>query len=148
MDKKSDDLSLQALLLVDHIYRDRGSGKFILAGVFQRVFAPEFPTNFGRTVGIYLSILGLDGQAEIEIRFIDPEDGKVWMRRQGIPISSQTPGLPVELAVEVPHMPLPHAGTFLFQVWSGEMKLGEIPLIVEKVETQNESALVELDRNE
>jgi hypothetical protein len=124
-------LRLQAMLLADNIYRDQRSGKYILAGIFQRLYAPDFPTKFGRTVGIFISFSGLVGEAVVEIRFVDLQDMKVWMHREAIPVSSGSADLPVELAVEVPQMPLPHAGKFVFQVWVNGMELGEIPLIAE-----------------
>jgi hypothetical protein len=136
INQANESLRLQALLMADHIYRDQTSGKYILAGVFHHLYSPAFPVTFGRSIGLYISLLGMSGEAEMEIKFVDLQDGHVWLRGEAIKISNPSPGEPVELAIEVPQVPLPHAGDFAFQVWVNGLELGQVKLMVESSTAQ------------
>ena len=50
--------ALQALLLADHVYRDEVTGKYVIAGTFHQVNVEEFPATLGKTVGIFVSLMG------------------------------------------------------------------------------------------
>jgi hypothetical protein len=118
------EIRLQAMLLADHIYRDQGTGKYVIAGTFHQLNVAAFPTTFGRTIGIFISLSGLTASTEIEIEFLDAASGEVLMRTQSLKVSCEEPELPVEFSVEVPPLPLPHAGRYLFRLAADGAVLG------------------------
>ncbi len=120
-----DGVKLQALVLADHIYRDHDSGKYVIAGTFHQVNVPAFPGSLGKTVGIFISLSGLDGTVEVRLEFVDAASGEVLMSTQRMQMYGEDRRLPVELAVEVPPLPLPHAGYYLFRLAADGRVLGE-----------------------
>ncbi len=123
-------IKLESLLLADHIYRDQGSGKYVIAGTFHQLNVADFPTTFARTIGIFVSVSGLMGKTCIELEFLDASSGEVLVRTQSLEVSCEDPFLPVEFAVEVPPLPLPHAGRYLFRLAAGGAVLGAATVIV------------------
>jgi hypothetical protein len=121
---------LQALLLADHIYRDEGSGKYVIAGTFYQLNVAAFPITFARTIGVFVSLSGLKGKTSIDLEFVDTSSGEVLMRTQSIEVSCDDPDLPVEFAVEVPPLPLPHAGRYLFRLAADGTVVGAVAVSV------------------
>jgi len=124
------EVRLQALLLADHIYRDQGSGKYVIAGVFHQLNVAAFPTTFGKTIGVFVSLSGLSGNTGLDLEFLDASSGQVLMRTQSLEVSCEDPDMPVEFAVEVPPLPLPGAGHYLFQLTANGTVLGTAPVFV------------------
>jgi hypothetical protein len=128
-------VTMQALLLADVIYREQGTGKYILAGTFHQLNVSGFPTTFPRTVGVFASVLGLEGPADLAFEFVDDVDGNVLMRTQSLEISSDAPDVPVQLALEVPRLPLPHAGRYWVRLLMNGSVLGAAPVHVHDMES-------------
>lgn len=124
------EIRLQALLLADHIYRDQVSGKYVIAGTFYQLNVAALPITFGRTIGVFVSLSGLKGKMGIGLEFVDTSNGEVLMRTQSLEVSCDDPDLPVEFAVEVPPLPLPHAGRYLFRLVADGGVVGTVAVSV------------------
>lgn len=118
-------LQLGALIVADHIYRDEGSGKYVIAGTFHHLNVPGFPTTFGRSLGIFVSFCGLEGKADLDLDFVEDATGEVLMRTRSMAVSCERPEQPVDLALEVPPLPLPRAGRYVFRLTADGTVLGE-----------------------
>lgn len=119
---------LGALLLADHIYRDEVSGKHVIAGTFHQLNVAAFPITFARTIGVYLAFRGCAGKATIDLDFVEAASGEILMRSRAMEIVCDDPGRSVELALEVPPLPLPRAGQYLFRLTVNGHVLGEAAL--------------------
>jgi hypothetical protein len=128
------DLRLRALLVADHIYRDDGSGKYVIAGTFHQLNVPAFPTTFARTVGIFVSLSGLLGKATLDLDFVEAASGEVLLRTRALEVSGEDAEQPVELALEVPPLPLPRAGRYVFRLTVDGTVLGEVAVSVRSPE--------------
>lgn len=124
------EVRLQSLLLADHIYRDQSSGKYVIAGTFYQLNVAAFPITFARTIGVFVSLSGLKGKTGIDLEFVDTSNGEVLMRTQSLEVSCDDPDLPVEFAVEVPPLPLPHAGRYLFRLAADGAVVGTVAVSV------------------
>lgn len=127
-------IKLQSLLVADAIYRDEGSGKYVIAGVFHQINVPAFPTTFARSIGIFVSLSGLTGKANIDIEFFDSLSGEVLLRMRSLQISCDGPNQPVDFAVEVPPLPLPHSGSYQFRLLANGGLLGTTSVLVKAPE--------------
>ncbi len=116
--------------MADHIYRDQDSGKYVVAGVFHQLNVAKVPTTFPRTIGIFVSIYGLTGKTDIDLEFIDTSNGEVLMSTNAMEIFCEDRNSPVEFAVEVPPLPLPHTGQYLFRLVANGTALGSTALTV------------------
>jgi len=125
----SSELRLQALLLADHIYRDEGSGKYVIAGTFHQVNVATFPTTLVRTVGIFVSLSGLTGKAALDVELVEVASGESLMRTRSMEVSCDHPDQPVELALEVPPLPLPRPGRYVFRLLVNGAPLGEATVL-------------------
>ena len=123
-------IRLQALLLADHIYQDQGSGKYVIAGTFHRLNVAAVPTTFARTIGVFVSLSGLTGKTGIDLDFVDALSGEVLICTRSLEVACEDPDLPVEFAVEVPPLPLPHSGRYLFRLMVAGMVLGTAAVTV------------------
>jgi hypothetical protein len=124
------EIRLQALLLADHIYRDQDTGKYVIAGTFYQLNVAAFPITFGRTIGAFVSLSGLKGKTGIDLEFVDTSSEEVLMRTQSLEVFCDDPDLPVEFAVEVPPLPLPHAGRYHFRLVAGGSVVGAVAVFV------------------
>jgi len=141
---------LQALVLADHIYQDKSTGKMVIAGTFNRlnVFtgnAPpdaasrpaqptEQPSEGLRKLGYreickvgspwaYVSLTELHGTVPLELRYVDLSNNAVLLRVE-LSVKSGSPLDTVEVAVQLPVLPTPHAGTYALELLSNNEPVG------------------------
>lgn len=122
--------SLIALLLADGVYEDAESGKFVVAGVFHRMRSAKFPALFPRSVWAYVSLSGLLGTATVALRYVDRDTGDVLLDTPPVELESRDATAPISFCVEVPPLPLPHAGLFSLDLLVGGERIGRTPVLV------------------
>ncbi|MCA8938530.1 MAG: hypothetical protein KDB07_01875, partial [Planctomycetes bacterium] len=66
---------VKAFLLCDQAIQSV-DGKHSIVGVFQRIHASEFPV-FHHRFGIYLRLGEMNGDYDLTVAFVDPEDEKI-----------------------------------------------------------------------
>ena len=121
---------LQALLLADHVYHDSVTGKFIIAGTFNRLWANEFPSRFGRTTFAYLRFTNIPSPLDVYLRYVDLKSNEVLLETRRISLGAKERNDVIEAAIEVPPFPLPHEGFFAFEVHVEDEMLGSIRMQV------------------
>lgn len=122
---------LHALLLSDHIYRDEGSGKYVIAGTFHHVNVGAFPTTLAKSVGVFVCVSGFEGDVDVNLDFVDAESGEALIRSHSLGFRCDDPTLPVEFAVEIPPLPLPRPGRYAMRLAANGTVLGEAPVTVD-----------------
>lgn len=123
--------TLQALLLADQVYTDRATGKHVIAGTFNGLFASEFPAVFGRATFVYLSLTNIRKKVEIRLRYVSLKDYSVLLEATPITIECSDPLATVELAVQIPPFPMPEPGSYAFEVHSGGELIGSTRMLVQ-----------------
>lgn len=127
-------IELQALLVADHVYCDRASSKYVIAGTFHRLNVPACPCVFNRSVAVFARLANLTERAAVQIAFVDASTDAVLLHGTGIEVQSERPDLPLEFAIELPRLPLPHPGRYLFKLFVNEYEVGSIDVYVDVVE--------------
>ncbi|MFQ5804841.1 MAG: hypothetical protein ACE5I3_00160 [Phycisphaerae bacterium] len=130
---------LQAIVLADQVYTDRDSGKKVIAGTFNRLWATEFPARFSRPTWAFICLTNLQGRVEVNLRYIDLSSSEVLMETKPIPVQSEDRLASLELMVQVPPFPMPHEGVYAFEVHAAGEMLGSVRLQVNKRETGDQS---------
>lgn len=120
---------VQALLLADHVYIDRESGKTIIAGTFDQIWATEFPTVFGRATWAFVSLTDLRGPAEVVLRYVDLTDGSVLLTTNPIPVATDDPLKSAQIRLEIPPLPMPHAGAYALELMVGGALAGTLRVV-------------------
>lgn len=146
---------LQALVLADHIYQDKTTGKMVIAGTFNRlnVFKrdpaaenkpeqqPVGPRKLGAAeicrVGspwAYISLTEVRGSVPLELRYVDLSDNAVMLRVE-LSVKSGSPLDTTEVTVPLPVLPTPHPGTYALELLSNDEPLGSHRITVAEMPT-------------
>jgi len=150
---------LQALLLADHIYQDRDTGKMVIAGTFTGVAvsqrnkeqesaevdkenqASELPPQLGNTPLIgqigspyaYICLTDMREEANLELRFVDLTDSTA-LFRVDLNVQCKNPLQAVELKIPLPKLPMPHFGAYSFELLCEDELLGSWRVTMTSVE--------------
>lgn len=124
---------LQAIVLCDCVYTDARTGKKVIAGTFNTLWGHEFPTVFGRPTYVYLCLTELHTATVVQLRYVDLDKDDVLLGFDGLEFTAGSPLEAVELSVEVPPLPMPHAGVFAFEVHCQGSILGSVRIHVQQV---------------
>lgn len=147
---------LQAMVLADHIYQDRATGKFIIAGTFSTVVfgqskispAGEFaddpehlvitgPVTQSGSPYLYLALVEVHGEVPVTLKFVDLSDASVLFEGQLV-LAALDPVAVAEYIVPLPPLPATAIGNYsLDLVYDGEI-LGSWRVSVRKVESSGE----------
>ncbi len=125
---------LQALVLADHIYTEE-NGKRIICGTFSRIFCSQFPTVFNRPTWAFILLADVIGEVELQLCFVHLEEGKILMQSNPIKVRAVDKLTPLDLAIEIPHFPLPVAGVYSFECYANRYMIGSVRLNVAAPET-------------
>ena len=129
---------LQAVVLADDVYIDAATNKKIIAGTFNRLWAKEFPTQFGRCTKAFLVLTNCHGSQKLQIRYVDLRDGSVLLESPEVELTINDPLATNEVVMEVPPFPMPHEGKYDFEVYCNGAPIGSICLSVGKTGTPKE----------
>jgi len=122
---------LQSLVLADHIYIDAKTGKKIIAGTFNHLAAPGFPSEFGRTTYAFISMTEVHGNTPITLKYTDLSNSETLLEIRDLPMEAPNdPLATVEMVVELPRFPMPHEGIFAFEVYAHEEQIGSLRIQV------------------
>lgn len=124
---------LQALVLADHVYIDAKTGKKIIAGTFNHLASPEFPSFFGRSTFAFISMTEVHGNTSVTLKYTDLSNSETLLEIQNLPMEAPNdPLATVEMVVELPRFPMPHEGIFAFEVYAHEELVGSLRIQVSK----------------
>jgi hypothetical protein len=126
-------IDLLAFLIADHVYCDQGSNKYVIAGTFHQLNVSAFPAIFHKTVGVYIKLASFTGSTGLEIVFEEQATGEVLLRTRALEITNDDPHRPVELALEVPPLPLPRPGRYAFKLLVGSHVVGNAAIDVRQL---------------
>ena len=129
---------LQALVLADHVYIDAKTGKKIIAGTFNHLAAPSFPSHFGRTTYAFISMTEVHGTTPVTLRYTDLSTSETLLEIRDLPMEAPNdPLATVEMVVELPRFPMPHEGIFAFEVYAHDEPIGSLRIQVSKSDEES-----------
>jgi len=129
---------LQALILADHVYSDAQTGKKVVAGTFNRLWAGSFPTQFSRNTFAYISITDIRNRVSLELRYVDNKDLSVLLRAEPLEVEGTDPLATLEFAMAIPPFPMPHPGSYSFELHANGEKLGSVRVLVAQLAQEQE----------
>lgn len=104
---------LKALLLADHVYDDRATGKKVIAGTINSVAVSEVELR----ACAYVSLTGVHAAALLRLKYTDLENDKA-LREFEIDIISAEPLDIIELAVPSAPLPAPRGGSYVLELFA------------------------------
>jgi hypothetical protein len=142
---------LQALLVADHVYEDKRTGKKIVVGIFDRLLfkaQPESATGptaeqekeppvikGGMHAGspyAYLNITDVHGTVKLELRYVDLSDRSALFRTE-LSVKCDDPLATVELILPMPPLPTPHPGVYALELLADGDPMGSHRITVEEL---------------
>jgi uncharacterized protein DUF6941 len=123
--------SVLAILLCDWIIVEQGTEKKTLVGLFNNLNASAFPT--GQRVGFYARLTDLEGDYRFQIRIVRlVEESEEVMGGAEAPFRADDRLAILEMAVNLPFVPLVAPGSYEFQLFSDDVYLGRATLNVQQ----------------
>lgn len=122
---------LQALVLADHIYTDE-SGKRIICGTFSQIWCGQFPTKFDRPTWAYILLARVIGRPVLQLRFVRFKDNRILMQSPKMTVAASNPLVPLDIAIEIPQLPLPSPGAYGVECVMDDALIGCVRLQVDK----------------
>ncbi len=133
MSDKSQIPILQAIVLCDCVYADAATGKKVIAGTFNTLWAAEFPTQFARSTFVYLSLTDVHDHAVLQLHYVDLKTNDILLGLDKLHIAAASPLECVEVALEIPPLPMPHPGVYAFEVHCEGTIVGTIRIHVQQM---------------
>ena len=153
---------LQAMVIADHVYQDRRSGKFVIAGTFGTIYLAtrrlqpesgpsEMPSGRHLVSGpisqmgspfLYLALTEVHGQIPLQLKFVDLAEAAVLFEAE-FEVRAVDPVAVAEYSLPLLPLPVAKAGTFsLDLIYEGEI-LGSWRITVKKAPDPSGEAEIE-----
>jgi hypothetical protein len=142
--------TIQAMLIADHVYQDRNTGKYVVAGifnqlVFQRREDAEHEHGSGVILGgmnagspfLYLSMAELLGFYRFELRFVKLDTDQILFQME-FGIESKDPLEVSQLSFGLPPLPSVDAGVFALELLWNQEPLGSVRIIVKELKNKGD----------
>lgn len=129
--------TLQALILADVVHIDSETRKTTILGTFNELYSSDFPSTMPRPTCAFMQLTNVRRKLAIALRYVDLSDNKVLLECQGITISTNDPLVTVEFSIQIPPYPMPHEGTYVFEVSANDEVIGAKRIRVTKREKKN-----------
>jgi hypothetical protein len=147
---------LQALLIADHVYVDKVTGKKVVAGIFHRMhFTPAKPIQEqnseegrirlhippgGLQAGspfCYISLTEVRNQQHFALRYVDLADDRMYFQSE-FDVDCRNPLETIEIVLPLPPLPANKAGVFALELLWNDEHLGSHRINVDEVKQRNE----------
>ncbi len=103
-----------AFLVCDQISVDQLTGKKTIVGIFDRVWARQFPT--AQSPWLYLRVIDAEGKYVVKFEYVQVSNQAMLGQGEG-EINSKDRHQYTDLVLHWPVMPFPEAGEYEFRVW-------------------------------
>lgn len=124
---------VKSFLVADGVIQDRATGKWSVIGIFDRIFAPQFPCVHPM-VAIYVKLADALGRYTVRVEFRDAEEDRCVSAFEGIDLEVKDRLQGVEFGISTHGLPLQKPGRYLFQLFLNEEYCASSPLTVVRVE--------------
>lgn len=112
---------LQALWLVDDAHQDSNTGKINVTGLFDVIEIQRPATHFTAPAFLFFTLIGLHGQVDMTLFYVDLSDLSVLLDRP-FRVQSNDPLASQVVCLAVPPMPVPHPGIYSWELhWQNDM---------------------------
>ena len=120
---------VQAVVLADHVYQDRETGKYVVAGTFNQLRGHEFPCELTTPVHLFCVLTSVSAPTAVSMRFVSSEE-QIVMSSSAVTITCRDPQQTIEFALPVPSLRLPAPGWYRLVLFIDDTPRGFVRLEV------------------
>ena len=117
---------LKSFLVADRVLQEKGSDKWSIIGVFDKIWGRTFPMVHG-SLGIFAKVADVEGTHQVRIELRDDED-RCLADFKGMQVSVQGPPQVISFGIQTQHLPIPRPGKYHFSLWFGSTLVALIPI--------------------
>ena len=117
---------LKSFVVADHVHQEKGSDKWSIIGVFDRIWCREFPVIHAR-LGLFVKVADVQGTFPVRVEFRDSED-RCLATFAGITVTAEGAPMPAAFGIQTYNLPLPRPGKYHFVLYFGAEVIGLIPI--------------------
>ena len=116
-----------ALLVADRVYHDRGTGKWVVAGIFSSIGFSSLPRTYD-TMEVFFQVTNVSQPVDLRLR-VEHSDGETLLDVGG-PIHAKSPLEVIPRRVLLRQLPFKKPGKYWVMLKSGSEILTQVPLYV------------------
>lgn len=117
---------VKALLIADTVLQEKGTNKWSVIGIFDRVAAATFPTA-RPSLGIYVKLADARGKYQVRLEFRDSQD-RMLNRIEGIEISVPPNAATIDFGLQTFNLPIPAPGRYHFVLYVNDELAQMVPI--------------------
>jgi len=146
---------MQALLLADHVYQDRATGKHVISGTFRTLNVvrrsedtksteedTQSPDSCGLVAKrpqevmqagspfVYFNLTDVHGEVHLVLRYVDLTTNEV-LFQANVTVQSEDPLIPAEVFSPLPVLPVPREGPYALELLWDDEPLGYYRIVAE-----------------
>ena len=123
--------ALNAMLICDNTIREEGTGKVSLIGIFEAIFAAQFPVRHG-LLCVYAKVTDAEGDYEIKLELVRLDD-ELTMGGGQARVTLADRMAPAEFVFQLPNLGFERPGRYEFRLfangrWVGSKSFGVVLL--------------------
>lgn len=123
---------LLSINVCDQVIREEKTHKTSLIGMFNNITATKFPCSHP-CLHVHVAVTSGNGNQAARLCFVNNDSNQVVMELKG-PIQFPNRTAIVEMNFEIKNLPLKAPGLYHFELWVGEMLIGQRHFNVKKTE--------------
>jgi hypothetical protein len=121
-----------AMVICDTIWKDSGSGKATLLGLFSEIGAKEFPATHGN-MGVHIALTDAQGTVPVRLQLLDVDEEEEPLYRAETELAFPNPREIINWNIHIRDVVFPAAGEYRLQLFARGEFLMERRLMVKQV---------------
>lgn len=123
---------LKSFLVADTVLQEKGTGKWSVIGIFDRISARAFPLLY-HSVGLFITVADAEGSYDVRVDFLDSADRRI-ATFGGMRLDGADPTRMVSFGLQTHNVAIPREGRYHFALYFGQDLVGMMPIDVVKVQ--------------
>src|SRR3972149_915766 len=116
-----------SIVVCDSVYKDTGSGKTALIGLFNSITAQKFPTRHPRFC-VFVSVTEVRQGATFRLRIVNSESEAVVAELKGPSPPQATPVDMCDMCFTLSNLVFPEAGLYYVEFWGDDKIIFQRPI--------------------
>jgi hypothetical protein len=125
---------LKSFLVADHVIQEKGTEKWSVIGVFDRIWSKQYPMTYA-ALGVFAKVADVQGQHAVKIEFRDSDD-RCLAECKGLTVTVEGAPQTVAFGVQMFHLPIPRPDKYHFMLYFSDQLVAIIPIEAMRVPEQ------------